>query len=418
MIINEYKNQVQVLLRFLSDIDKGNCLPCETDQKLITQYIHHLSTNFNTQKAFSYMKRLLSEKMQAPEFKELFRGNDGKTYRKLRFDFENGDKFSSYPSRTTVIKICFDFNIRDKNAIDKLFDNLYFNRLYLKDKKDCVYFYFLTMTEKTYREANEWLETYILNEDGHSDVQDTAKKYTAELYDDINEIGRDNLEGLKKYISDNAAMFESRKYYQFTAKGYIRNAISQSVDNPVTLQCVLFDIWADIIDQGEDKELNCTSEVLELRNNILKTFGNIKANNKYDLTELIPTYCKSRNFLDEKYWSNLKQLYLKVNKSTISRGSYLLLLLAKINYDECFTDDAEPFDIIYIKLNNALEIAGFAPLNYGGLALDTVVCDFIDAYFEISASVVGYEDEQKTITEFVCRFIDSLTEGKLDFCFE
>ena len=113
MIINEYKNQVQVLLRFLSDIDKGNCLPCETDQKLITQYIHHLSTNFNTQKAFSYMKRLLSEKMQAPEFKELFRGNDGKTYRKLRFDFENGDKFSSYPSRTTVIKICFDFNIRD-----------------------------------------------------------------------------------------------------------------------------------------------------------------------------------------------------------------------------------------------------------------------------------------------------------------
>ena len=188
MITSEYNEQVQILLRFLSDIDEGHCLLSETDQKLVTQYIRHLSINFNKKKAFSYLKDLIDDKMQLSEYANLFRGNDGKTYRKLRADFKNGDKFSSYPSRATAIKICFDFNIRDRNAIDELFDNLYINRLYLKDKKDCVYFYFLTMTKKTYQDANEWFETYILNEDGHSNAHETVKKYTTELYDDINEI--------------------------------------------------------------------------------------------------------------------------------------------------------------------------------------------------------------------------------------
>lgn len=418
MITSEYNEQVQILLRFLSDIDEGNCLLSETDQKLVTQYIRHLSINFNKKKAFSYLKDLIDDKMQLSEYANLFRGNDGKTYRKLRADFKNGDKFSSYPSRATAIKICFDFNIRDRNAIDELFDNLYINRLYLKDKKDCVYFYFLTMTKKTYQDANEWFETYILNEDGHSNAQETVKKYTTELYDDINEIGSENLEGLRNYIVKNAAMFENQKYYQFTAKRHIRNAISQSVDNPEILQCVLFDIWADIIEQDKNKGLNCSSEALELKNNILKSFGNIKTKDIYDQKELIPNYCRSRNFWDDKYWANLKKLYVKVEKSTISRGSYLLLLLARINYDECFADDTEPFNIICAKINNALEIAGFAPLNYSGVALDTVVCDFIDAYFDALASVVGYGDEQKTITDFIRVFIDGLTEGKFDFCFE
>lgn len=417
MIVHECKEPILALLKYLSIIDSGSCNCGETDQDMISQYIHRLSGIFNSKKAFDYLKNILEDKIQQSQYRDLLKGNDGKTYRNLRADFKKRNDFENYPSRETVIKICFDFNIRDKNRINELFDKLYINRLYLKDKTDCAYYYFLTKTEKTYNEVKAWISENISCESDNIESRRPVKKYTAELYEDLEEMGRENPDELKVYIYNNATMFEKQKYYQFTAKDTIRDTVSKSVDKPVILPYILFDVWADIIAQNKPDEAECLDGAYALKCNILRAFGSFNSNKKYDSSVLIPKFCRSKYFNDI-CWNNLEKLYAKISASTISRGSYLLLLLARIGYDDYFNDSGEPVDILYARLNNSLEGAGFSPLNYGGIVLDTIICDFADAYFDMPASVVGYGDDRKTISDFICIFMDSLSAGKLDFCFE
>ena len=417
MIVYEYKKQVMALLKYLSVSDAGGHIYEGMDQNMMSQYIHSLSENFNSKKAFAYLKDILEDKMHQLQYKDLLQGNDGKTYRNLRTDFKKCNDFKSYPSRETVIKICFDFNIRDKNRFNELFDNLYINRLYLKDKTDCAYYYFLTKTEKTYNEVKVWISENISCENDNIESRRSVKKYTAELYEDLEEMGRENPDELKVYIYNNATMFEKQRYYQFTAKDTIRDTVSKSADKPVILPYILFDVWADIIAQNKPNEAECSDGAYALKRNILRAFGSFNSNKKYDSSVLIPKFCRSKYFNDI-CWNNLEKLYAKISSSTISRGSYLLFLLARIGYDDYFNDCGEPVDILYTRLNNSLEGAGFSPLNYGGIVLDTIICDFADAYFDMPASVVGYGDDRKTISDFICIFMDSLSAGKLDFCFE
>ena len=88
MIVHECKEPILALLKYLSIIDSGSCNCGETDQDMISQYIHGLSGIFNSKKAFAYLKNILEDKIQQSQYRDLLKGNDGKTYRNLRADFK------------------------------------------------------------------------------------------------------------------------------------------------------------------------------------------------------------------------------------------------------------------------------------------------------------------------------------------
>lgn len=415
----QHVEQVVELLKYLYNIHiKGNNDSEGVQKVLIKEYLSELAESFNKRNAFKYLKSILSEKLNSEDYKNYI--NKCRTYRDWKSAFKNGIVFKDYPSRQLLIKTCFDFDIRTKDEINTLFDNLYTNRLYLKDRKDFVYYFFLTGTEKTYDEAKAWIEKNKV--DWSKDCLEScyiSEKYTSEIYNDIKDLHDEN--DLIKYIINNFQMFDEKKNKQFTAKQQTKDILHENKNDPSLLQICLFDIWSDVLWDEEEKESSNEGKIVEnfstgkeLVKIILRSFGSFHSNDQYDFKQLISDYCQGELFGENvSRWEDEKLVKLDkdIFESTISRGSYLLLLLSKIDILRVDYDSNDWED----ELSNELERAGFAALNPEGVALDRVICDFIEGYFELPLSFVRDKNQEVKISDFVSKFIESLAGKDLDY---
>ena len=213
-----YKNHKEI-----NDAEKESCV----------QFLDYLNISFDESKAAEALKSVIYDRLKTDK-SDLAKGDKGKTYRNMVNYFENktnskGEscKFS-FPSRDSLIQICLDFDICDKDRINWLFDKMYYDRLYLKDGRDFVIYCYLTKPtiraeiEAAYpseKDCLDCVDAFIKDEkinakrihikDG---FDNGASKFTSEIYDEIEDDDR---------------------FYVYDLPAELLNTISEEVEEPI-----------------------------------------------------------------------------------------------------------------------------------------------------------------------------------------
>ena len=416
------KDQLEALFNFLHTFDDEQFDISKVKMKLINEYLKELNESFNVEKPYKYLKDLIYS-LPLERQKEIRRGNKGKFYRDNFPNFEGKKKeepvtFKHYPTRDGLIKVCFDLDIRKIDAIDELFDRIYYNRLYLKNSEDLVYLFFLRKTNEGQDIAKQWYNEHIkdcqLLPKSVDDPSGIYKKYTAEIEKDFSDLQSEA--ELEQYLTENKNMFDNTISSQFTAKRSAEKTFQQLEEefnfengnnSEYNLVSALLCLnWSELEDKNDVGNM--------LLEKIRMSFGTYHTNEIYDLKKLGRQFIKSKYFVkgdcvDQRVErakkdrdGYLQKLLDKTKKRGLDRGNYLLISLYQIEKDRNnnpFSSDEKFIDTV----NRALDEAGFAPLDGESRLLDRIICDFI----------YGVVEQGETwVVELFTLFIEAITDGE------
>lgn len=358
-----YQNHKEV-----NDAEKESCV----------QFLDYLNISFDESKAAEALKSVIYDRLKTDK-SDLAKGDKGKTYRNMVNYFENktnskGEscKFS-FPSRDSLIQICFDFDICDKDRINWLFDKMYYDRLYLKDGRDFVIYCCLTKPtiraeiEAAYPSEKNCLDcvgAFIKDEKINAKrihikagFDNGASKFTSEIYDDI-EDGIETLDDIRTYYRDNMPVFSQQR--QYTVRKYL-SKMSKLADKGL-----LTEIFFSDFDDSDD---NRSSLYKKLWASFSTYCKGGKGGNGVDVT-----------YVWEKADSNeFAAPILQELESTdfkLNRGTFLLMCLYVLASK---AEERGLEDIDWVtKLNERLDNAGFALLNENGVLIDKIVSLYIE----------------------------------------
>lgn len=352
----------------------------DAEKEACKHFLDYLNISFDESKAAEALKSVIYDRLKTDK-SDLAKGDKGKTYRNMVNYFENktnskGEscKFS-FPSRDSLIQICFDFDICDKDRINWLFDKMYYDRLYLKDGRDFVAYCCLTKStiraeiEAAYPSEKSCLDcvaAFIKDEkinlkrihikDG---FDNGASKFTSEIYDEI-EDGIETLDDIRTYYRDNMPVFSQQR--QYTVRKYL-SKMSKLADKGL-----LTEIFFSDFDDSDD---NRSSLYKKLWASFSTYCKGGKGGNGVDVT-----------YVWEKADSNeFAAPILQELESTdfkLNRGTFLLMCLYVLASK---AEERGLEDIDWVtKLNERLDNAGFALLNEDGVLIDKIASLYIETF--------------------------------------
>ena len=368
--------------------DAANFVYCYQNHKEVNdaekaaceQFLDYLNISFDESKAAEALKSVIYDRLKTDK-SDLAKGDKGKTYRNMVNYFENktnskGEscKFS-FPSRDSLIQICFDFDICDKDRINWLFDKMYYDRLYLKDGRDFVIYCCLTKPtiraeiEAVYpseKNCLDCVDAFIKDEKINAKrihlkagFDNGASKFTSEIYDEI-EDGIETLDDIRMYYRDNMPVFSQQR--QYTVRKYL-SKMSKLADKGL-----LTEIFFSDFDDSDD---NRSSLYKKLWASFSTYCKGGKGGNGVDVT-----------YVWEKADSNeFAAPILQELESTdfkLNRGTFLLMCLYVLASK---AEERGLEDIDWVtKLNERLDNAGFALLNEDGVLIDKIVSLYIETF--------------------------------------
>lgn len=352
----------------------------DAEKETCEQFLDYLNISFDESKAAEALKSVIYDRLKTDK-SDLAKGDKGKTYRNMVNYFENktnskGEscKFS-FPSRDSLIQICFDFDICDKDRINWLFDKMYYDRLYLKDGRDFVIYCCLTKpTIRTEIEAAypseknclDCVDAFIKDEKINAKrihikagFDNGASKFTSEIYDEI-EDGIETLDDIRTYYRDNMPVFSQQRQYT------VRKCLSKM--SKLADKGLLTEIFFSDFDDSDD---NRSSLYKKLWASFSTYCKGGKGGNDVDVT-----------YVWEKADSNeFAAPILQELESTdfkLNRGTFLLMCLYVLASK---AEERGLEDIDWVtKLNERLDNAGFALLNEDGVLIDKIVSLYIETF--------------------------------------
>lgn len=350
------------------------------DKRACKEFVEQLNEAFNEEKAIDYLKSVIYDRLKTDKA-YLIKGDKRKTYSNMVNYFEgkiksNGETYKlSFPKKDTLIQICFDFDISDKDRINWLFDKMYYDRLYLKDGRDFVIYCCLTKPtiraeiEAAYPNEKDCLhciDAFIKDEKinlKRNHIKDGfdngASKFTSEIYDEI-EDGIETLDDIRTYYRDNMPVFSQQR--QYTVKEYL-SKMSKLADKGL-----LEEIFFSDFDDSDD---NRSSLYKKLWASFSTYCKGGKGGNDVDVT-----YVWERADSNEFALPILKEL--ESTDFKLNRGTFLLMILYVLALK---AEERGLEDIDWVtKLNVRLDDAGFALFNEDGVLIDKIVSLYIQAF--------------------------------------
>lgn len=395
-----YQNHKEV-----NDAEKESC----------KQFLDYLNISFDESKAAEALKSVIYDRLKTDKA-DLAKGDKGKTYRNMVNYFENktnskGEscKFS-FPSRDSLIQICFDFDICDKDRINWLFDKMYYDRLYLKDGRDFVAYCCLTKPtiraeiEAAYpneKDCLDCIDAFIKDEKINAKrihikagFDNGASKFTSEIYDEI-EDGIETLDDIRTYYRDNMPVFSQQR--QYTVKEYL-SKMSKLADKGL-----LEEIFFSDFDASDDSDDNRSPSYKNLWDSFYAYSKGGKGGHGDKITYLWdkvaplksddklnnPTKKRKKKISEEPVeWEPFECEYNEFSIKTmkalepidylIPRGTFLLMCVFVIAA-EAEKEGLNDVDWAN-ELNERLDKAGFALLNEDGVLIDKIVSLYIEAW--------------------------------------
>lgn len=352
----------------------------DAEKEACKQFLDYLNISFDESKAAEALKSVIYDRLKMDKT-DLAKGDKGKTYRNMVNYFENktnskGELYKfSFPSRDSLIQICFDFDICDKDRINWLFDKMYYDRLYLKDGRDFVIYCCLTKPtiraemEAAYpseKNCLDCIDAFIKDEKinlKRNHIKDGfdngASKFTSEIYDEI-EDGIEKIDDIRTYYRDNMPVFSQQR--QYTVKEYL-SKMSKLADKGL-----LEEIFFSDFDDSDD---NRSSLYKKLWASFSTYCKGGKGGNDVDVT-----YVWERADSNEFALPILKEL--ESTDFKLNRGTFLLMFLYVLALK---AEERGLEDIDWVtKLNERLDNAGFALLNEDGVLIDKIVSLYIKAF--------------------------------------
>lgn len=352
----------------------------DAEKEACKQFLDYLNTSFDESKALENLKSVIYDRLKTDK-SYLAKGDKGKTYKNMLKYFEGkanskGEPYKlSFPKRDSVIQICIDFDICDKDRINWLFDKMYYDRLYLKDGRDFVIYCCLTKPtiraeiEAAYPNEKDCLhciDAFIKDEKinlKRNHIKDGfdngASKFTSEIYDEI-EDGIETLDDIRTYYRDNMPVFSQQR--QYTVKEYL-SKMSKLADKGL-----LEEIFFSDFDDSDD---NRSSLYKKLWASFSTYCKGGKGGNVVDVT-----YVWERADSNEFALPILKEL--ESTDFKLNRGTFLLMILYVLALK---AEERGLEDIDWVtKLNVRLDDAGFALFNEDGVLIDKIVSLYIQAF--------------------------------------
>ena len=352
----------------------------DTEKEACKQFLDYLNISFDESKAAEALKSVIYDRLKTDKA-DLAKGDKGKTYRNMVNCFENktnskGEPYKfSFPSRDSLIQICFDFDIYDKDRINWLFDKMYYDRLYLKDGRDFVIYCCLTKPtiraeiEAAYpseKNCLDCVDVFIKDEKINAKrihikagFDNGASKFTSEIYDEI-EDGIETLDDIRTYYRDNMPVFSQQR--QYTVRKYL-SKMSKLADKGL-----LTEIFFSDFDDSDD---NRSSLYKKLWASFSTYCKGGKGGNGVDVT-----YVWGKTDSNEFAAPILQEL--ESTDFKLNRGTFLLMCLYVLALK---AEERELEDIDWVtKLNERLDNAGFALLNEDGVLIDKIVSLYIEAF--------------------------------------
>ena len=393
--VDRYQNHKEV-----NDAEKEAC----------KQFLDYLNTSFDESKALESLKSVIYVRLKTDKA-YLAKGDKGKTYSNMVNYFEgkiksNGEPYKlPFPKRDSVIQICFDFDICDKDRINWLFDKMYYDRLYLKDGRDFVAYCCLTKPtiraeiETAYPNEKDCLgciDAFIKDEKinlKRNHIKDGfdngASKFTSEIYDEVEDC-IETLDDIRTYYRDNMPVFSQQR--QYTVKEYLSKMskladkglleeiffsdFDDSDDNRSPLYKNLWDSFYAYSKGGkgghDDKITYLWDKVAPLKSDDKSNKKKRKKKISEERVEWEPFECEYNEF-SVKTMNALESIdYL------IPRGTFLLMCLYVIaaEAEKEGLDDVDWAN----ELNERLDNAGFALLNEDGVLIDKIVSLYIETF--------------------------------------
>ena len=352
----------------------------DAEKEACKQFLDYLKISFDESKALESLKSVIYNRLKTDK-SYLAKGDKGKTYKNMLKYFEGkanskGEPYKlSFPKRDSVIQICFDFDISDKDRINWLFDKMYYDRLYLKAGRDFVIYCCLTKPairaeiEAAYpneKDCLDCIDAFIKDEKINlkrdrikNGFDNGASKFTSEIYEEI-EDGIESIDDIRTYYRNNMPVFSQQR--QYTVRKYL-SKMSKLADKGL-----LTEIFFSDFDDSDD---NRSSLYKKLWASFSAYCKGGKGGNDVEFT-----------YVWEKADSNeFAAPILQELESTdfkLNRGTFLLMCLYVLASE---AEEKELEDIDWTtKLNARLDAAGFALLNEEGVLIDKIVYLYIKAF--------------------------------------
>ena len=415
-----YGETLYNLAEQILDLDPNSDTVDEKTKKQCEELLQSFKESFNRKKANEFLKKRLYDKINDPRNKKISSDSRNKTYENIKSDFENNRFLKNWPSRDTIIKMCFDFFNREEllqevdgvRLLDALFDNMYQDRLNLKNKNDLCYYFFLvncciTKENRRYEYVkNEFIKRLpkVQNDD-----TDNGRKFTQEIREEVDSFVSED--DFKEYIEK----YPDKPYItvKYTAKKEFVDEFNRIV-NEIHSKDSKFSLIAYDKEYSMDIDKSFLAliarlskfldgkNLLDEENEWLKIiFGSFipeRLNGKVDLCHMS---LKRKAPADDKKKSKRKfspldpELTVTTDNYNIeeyifdgnlSRGMYLFFAIYEA---DALVNEEKKIDSIYSYkkfINEKLDHAGFATLNQGVL-LDRIAMDLIDYRFDEKSKV-------------------------------
>ena len=335
-----------------------------SEYKKITDYLDLLDKAFNIQETANNLNTII-------KFAKV--KSDNKYYKSI----SNALNGKNRPEKATLLKMCFVFNIRKKDDINKLFDAAYRERLYVRNPEDAAWYFFLTnvnMIEKylDYDAVENWIKNNITERTyGFEESMTFSGEYTAQTYQYLDNIPTEA--GLLDYLNSkkyntgyekhtlkkalNDIIYEIRNINNWNInKGYVEQNIPH-----YTARILNDDSWDYIFDQYTE-QLQYKDVAEQLLISFAINEGDSKSSNSGFINSNISQQMIGEASTD-KLTENIKNGYF-------SRGVAMLLLLYILGKNDVNDNFKDNLDV-------ELDKCGFALLNPDGIMIDKIVCDAI-----------------------------------------
>ena len=411
----------------------------ETEKEACKQFLDYLNTSFDESKALESLKSVIYVRLKTDKA-YLAKGDKGKTYKNILKYFEGkatskGEPYKlSFPKRDSLIQICFDFDISDKDRINWLFDKMYYDRLYLKDGRDFVAYCCLTKPtiraeiEAVYpseKNCLDCIDAFIKDEKINAKrihikagFDNEASKFTSEIYDEI-EDDIETLDDIRTYYRDNMPVFSQQRQYtvkeylskmsKLADKGLLEEIFFSDFDDSDDNRSPLYkNLWDSFYAYSKGGKGGHDDKITYLWDKVAPLKSDDKSNN--------PTKKrKKKNSEEPVEWEPFECEYNEFSIKTmkalepidylIPRGTFLLMCLYVIAA-EAEKEGLNDVDWAN-ELNERLDKAGFALLNEDGVLIDKIVSLYIKAF--------GFYTE---IIEDILQFISFVSRLETDCPFD
>lgn len=390
----------------------------DAEKEACKQFLDYLNISFDESKALESIKSVIYDRLKTDKA-YLAKGDKGKTYNNMLKYFEGkatseGEPYKlSFPKRDSLIQICFDFDICDKDRINWLFDKMYYDRLYLKDGRDFVIYCCLTKPtiraeiEAAYPNGKDCLDCidgFIKEEKINAKrihikagFDNGASKFTSEIYDEI-EDGIETLDDIRTYYRDNMPVFSQQRQYtvkeylskmsKLADKGLLEEIFFSDFDDSDDNRSPLYkNLWDSFYAYSKGGKGGHDDKITYLWDKVAPLKSDDKSNN--------PTKKRKKKISEEfengeepVEWEEFKSEYnnfsIKTMKALepidylIPRGTFLLMCLFVIAA-EAEKEGLNDVDWAN-ELNERLDNAGFALLNEDGVLIDKIASLYIETF--------------------------------------